>query len=353
MPDTLYVPVLKGRQGELSALGKIQPITRSAVLPLLEIVPGESDDPESVRRVIDRTAKKLDQWGGERLMVDAGLLGSTTPVQDESGAAAYAVAKAREFGIGAIPVVRLADGELARNDVRNTHQSYQSGIAIRLNVEDMDEDPDDVNDAVSALLDQLSVKRADAILILDLGVVQGDIAVRAGSRMVLDVLRDADGVDEWRHIVVASGAFPADLSTILPRSIGDLPRYDAALYDALRGRRRLPRLPLFGDYGVSYPLLSSGPPFPAAPQLRYTVSDRWLVLKGKRSDPRGNEQFYEVCDTIAGHPEFAGAALGAADARIADSRAYGGPGNGSTWREIGTTHHLDFVVRRFTTVGEP
>ncbi|GAA0216694.1 hypothetical protein GCM10010492_13170 [Saccharothrix mutabilis subsp. mutabilis] len=353
MPESLYVPVLKARQGELSALGKIQPITRASVLPLLEIVPSEPDDPDAIQRTIERTAKKLTPWGGERLMVDTGLLGAAGPVQGDQGVVAYALSKVRELGIGAIPVVRLADGELARADARDTHLNYGSGIAIRLNVEDMDEDPDDVNDAVSALLGDLNIARPDAVLILDLAVVQGDIAVRAGARMVADVLRDTDGVDEWRHVVVTAGAFPVDLSTIAPRTIGDFPRYDAALWDAVRGRRRLPRLPVFGDYAVSYPLLSSGPPFPPAPQLRYTVSDSWLVLKGKRSDPRGNEQFYEVCEKIASHPQFAGAALGAADARIADPRSFGGPGNGATWREMGTTHHLDFVVRRLTTLGEP
>lgn len=41
-----------------------------------------------------------------------------------------------------------------------------------------------------------------------------------------------------------------------------------------------------------------------------------------------------------------------ADAWIADARTHE-PGNAATWREISTTHHLDYVVQRLTTLDEP
>ncbi len=84
------------------------------------------------------------------------------------------------------------------------------------------------------------------------------------------------------------------------------------------------------------------------------MADKWLFLKGTINDPRANDQFYDVCDRIAEHPEFVSPALGQADARIANPRANRlGPGNASTWRTIGTTHHLDYVVQRLTNLGEP
>jgi hypothetical protein len=86
--------------------------------------------------------------------------------------------------------------------------------------------------------------------------------------------------------------------------------------------------------------------------LRCTAADKWLVLKAALNDRRGHTQFYGVCEAIASHPGFVGAALGRADARIAHPRS-NGPGDASTWREIGTTHHLDYLVQRITTLGEP
>ncbi|MFC3892302.1 beta family protein [Lentzea rhizosphaerae] len=354
MPEPMYVPVLKGRQGELAALGRIQLATKNTILPVLEIAPPEDpDEPVAVTGILERTVKKVkDSWAGGELILDAGFVRSSVRLAGGQGVITYVIAKARSQGIGAIPVVRLSDQDDVRADVRAIHDEYRCGVAVRLSIEDMDEDPEDVDESLEKLLSDLNVRQAEADLILDLAVVNGDLAVRAGARMVLDVLRGLSDVDSWRRVIVTSGSFPVDLSVVAPWVFSEFQRYDAALWDAVRGRRRLPRIPLYGDYAITYPLWTSGPPFAPAPQLRYTLADRWLVLKGRKNDPRGNEQFYDVCERIAGHPEFAGAALGYADARIADPRAQG-PGNGATWREIGTAHHLDLVARRITTLDEP
>jgi hypothetical protein len=354
MPDVTYVPVLKGRQGEFAALAAIQPTTRQRILPLLEIVPGPADEPAALKSVIERTANKLGPWAGNRLLLDAGLLATDVELHNGRGAVGFSSDVALIRGVDATPVVRLNDELLAHFDAAKVHADHGTGVTIRLNAEDLDEDPEDIDEALAGLLGHLGITRANVDLVLDLGAVSGDLTVRAGSRLAADVLRDLTAIEQWREIIVTAGAFPVDLSEFSPWTIGEIPRDDAALHDHIRQRKRRLRIPTFGDYSIAHPLLATGPTFPAAPQLRYTVADRWITLKGSRTDPRGHEQFYEICETIARHPDFVGARLGKADTRIADPRARGqGPGNASTWREIGTTHHLDYVVQRLTTLGEP
>lgn len=350
MPEPVYLPVLKGRQGEFTALADIQPVTRRAVIPLIEIVPGPLDDAATVRAIVDKTLRTLRGWAGSRLLLDTGWLPGEIELRDGAGALGYATDTAARAGVEATPVVRLNDAEPAYRDARLRAESGD-GIAVRLNVEDMDEDPKDLEEALTALLGRLGHTPAEVDLLLDLGPVDGDNAVRAGARLVRDVLHDLPEPDAWRELVVLAGAFPTDLQAVQPWTLGELPRRDAMLHDHLR-QRPLPRVPTFGDYAIAHPLLVTGPAFPAAPQLRYTASDRWLVLKGRRNDPEGYEQFYRVCEAIAQHPEFAGAALSKADARIAHPRREG-PGNASTWQAIATTHHLDYLVHRLTTLGEP
>jgi Beta protein len=354
VPDVLYVPVLKGKQGELNALGLIQPVTREHLLPLLEIVPGTQDEagarPE-VRSAIEKTVAKLRPWHGQRLLLDVGLLASDSALRDGSGAIEVAISAAVDQGVRAIPVLRLDDGPLARREAANAHADLRNGIAVRLDGEDLDQDSEDIDAALAELLAETSIQRSDVDLVLDLGGVRGEVAVRGSERIAADALRGISYPDEWRTLIVAAGAFPPDLRDFTPWVVGEIARDDAAMYDRLLDRRRLPRTPVFGDYAVNNPDFTTGS-FRAPPQLRYAVADRWLVLKGYLNDPGGHQQFYDVCEMIAAHQDFVGAELGRADARIASPRA-DGPGNATTWRAIGTAHHLDYVVRRLTTLGEP
>jgi hypothetical protein len=354
MRDALYAPVLKGRQGELAALGSIQPETKRHLLPIVEIVPGsyEAYGVSQSRSIIEKTASKLQAWAGYRLLLDAGLLTMEVELRGSYGAVGFSIEAAIEQGIDATPVVHLDDGLLALRDARAWHADTRRGVAVRLGAKELDADAEDIDAGVTDLLHDLGVDREHADLILDLGPAIGDLMVRAGSRLAADFLRGLTGAESFREIIVTAGAFPADLTDYPPWKLGEPVRYDAALYDHLRQRKRLPRTPIFGDYAITHPSLVTGLLYRATPQLRYTLADRWLVLKGGRNDRRGNAQFYEVCERIAQHPDFVGGALGNADARISNPRAKG-PGNASTWREVGTTHHLDYVVKRITTLGEP
>jgi Beta protein len=191
--------------------------------------------------------------------------------------------------------------------------------------------------------------RAD--LVLDAGVVDSAIAVRGAARVMRSFLRDLGHVDDWRSITVTAGAFPVDLSAYDSWVIGERPRYDADMWVRILNRK-VPRLADYGDYAISHPMLVADASSAPYPQLSYTAGEHWLILKGRRNHPHGRYQFYRVCEAIASHQEFAGAGLGAADRRIANPREHD-PGDATTWRQIGATHHLDFVARRLIHLGEP
>ena len=345
-----YVPILKGKRGELDALRDLQPSTRMRIRPLVEILPSpeEQDVISDVGKALDALAVR---WPLEPIMLDVGYF----DLETETGPTALGIAMNSAEGrlAHAVPVFRLADGAAVRADVARAANRDGHGAAIRLIGEDLDLFPDELNDELANALDRVELERGEIDLLIDLSAVTGAAAVLGGSRLVASLVRELDGVSEFRSVTVASGAFPVDLSNVPPWTVGELPRDDAALYSRIL-RRPLARTIDYGDYAIAHPLLANGAPFAPPPQLRYTVADRWLTLKGKRNDPGGNSQFYDVCAMIAEHPDFVGAGLGPADKRIAEGRDSGlGPGNATTWRSIGTTHHIDLVVARLTTLGEP
>ena len=349
-----YVPILKGRQGEFLALSTINDATAEAIRPLVELVPkGERGDREAVRTSCDKTADTLgDHWGDRPAFLDAGLLDQSIQFGDGGPLLRATRRTTEQWGVKAIPVLRIDDPPLALQDVAKLNAEFDCGLCIRLVGEDLDREPEELEEAFQLLIGPCQIQRTDVDVVVDVGAIESEQMVRAFARMLRSIVRDLEEMGPWRSLVVASGAFPVDLSAYAPGVIGERSRLDADLWAQLVARGRFDGTIDFGDYVIAHPLLGAGVPFIAAPQLRYTTADRWLILKGRRNDPAGNEQFYTICQTVADHEEFAGAALGAADARIANPRAHG-PGNATTWRQVGTAHHLDFVALRLARFGEP
>jgi hypothetical protein len=354
MAHRSYVPILKGKVGELAALSQVQPATWDVMSPLVEVVPpsDEVPDPVAMERACKQTVDKaLPAYQGVPLMLDAGLLDLSVPLSGGRSGLGVLADEARENRMAAVPVLRLDDPPLAVRDACAACARDGAGVAVRLVGDDLDEDPEDVENQLDVTLNDLGVTPDSVDLLLDLGAVEGDVAVRGGARMAVSLLRELATLDKWRTITVAAGAFPVDLSQFSAWKLGEHPRFDAQLFD--RVMRRPPREDIrYADYAIAHPSLSTGTPFAPPPQLRYTIAEHWLVLKGSKRDPRGNAQFQEICLQIAAHPDFAGTALGRADQRIAAGSPEG-PGNGTTWRTVGTTHHLDLVAARLTSLGEP
>lgn len=353
MSTPRYVPILKGKAGELDALKLVQIRTRQAMTPLVEVAPkDENPTAATVAKICRQTVGRLAKSYPDPVMLDGGLFDLDQLIDGGRGVVAVLADEARSEGILARPVLRIGDPARALQEAADAHGTDGHGLALRVVGEDLDEDPEDLDDALDDTLTETSTSRADVDLVLDVGPIDGDVAVRGAARLVASLLRDLPRIDEWRSVTVASGAFPVDLSQFSAHVIGERPRYDAQLFDRVR-TKKIPRQPDFGDYAVAHPALTvTAGPYAPPPQLRYTVADRWLVLKGRRTDPRGHAQFHHICKVIAGHHEFTGTPCGVADQRIAGGSTQG-PGNGTTWRQIGTTHHLDFVALRLTTLGEP
>lgn len=60
----------------------------------------------------------------------------------------------------------------------------------------------------------------------------------------------------------------------------------------------------------------------------------------------------DLCRNLAERSEFAGAAFSWADDYIAKCAQHKvGPGNATTWRKVGTNHHLTLVSRQLSSVG--
>ncbi|MFE3984614.1 hypothetical protein ACFXPR_09035 [Nocardia tengchongensis] len=359
---------MKNRSGELTALEHMANDLAGSCLPLVEIGTTRgmcgADGPScttTLKRELTISLDTLRKHWNVRfdLMVDAHGL----PGANDWNATAHAVKDCFDSALlGVIPVVRLSDPEAVLREVGSAvRRAIYQPICIRLTAADLHAD------AVSRLgkrLDQalhaLETTTRGIHLVLDLGGISSETEAVGKTRLVERLLLDLPHPEEWLSITVAGGAFPPDLRGIQAKTLARIERREAGLWRRVRQQlRERTRVPAFGDYGVAYPTPNRGRGFRASPQLRYTIDHSWLVVRYRRDEQYS--RFFDICGEIADHPEFTRGltwgddeiAARAEQLRADRGAAHAGPGNGSTWRAIGTSHHIGFVIDRLRTEDQP
>lgn len=362
-----YVPILKGKQGELTALREMRPAELAGARPLVEVVDGSVDE-RSRDDVLNAVVRKItNAWPAGRppLRVDAADL---EPERDATGASSDAdvpavrelVDRLRTGHVAVIPVVRLADPPSIFHSLRETCTADGLGAVIRVAPDDLDDSVLPLDRLIDARVADLGIDSPTLVdVVLDFGAVTDENALALASRLGRFLISDLTR-RPWRTVAVAAGAFPPDLSSVQAHTIGTLPRLDKHLWQRLV-RLQVDRPLDFADYAVAHPLLPVGAAFAAPPQLRYTTGDEWLVMKGRRQDRRGHQQFYDICRSIlerergSFRPDLSWGDeyIQEAAMSVESPAPHRGPGNASTWRAVATSHHMAWVVRSLRDRGEP
>jgi hypothetical protein len=358
-----YVPILKGKAAEYAALRHAGPAARAGMLPLVEVVPPADDtNLQHVEAVCAVTVGAVaGGWGtGDPIALDPLFLPDAILPAGQT-ALAVLLDEARRTGVVALPVVHLGDAGAVVAAAADAHRQDRRGAVVRLQNDDLQEDVTDLNIWLADLLEELALGPVDADLIVDVGAVgNGGSSPALVVRVARDVLRGVTGIGAWRSVTFAAGAFPPSLDAIPSSSTALVPRDDAAAWRSLVARP-LPRVPDFGDYAVQHPGLPANVGFGPAPQIRYALADDWRIHKGRKTDRRGHAQFFDHCAALVAAGEASPARLSFGDdyvARAAASapagaRAAVGTGNATTWRTVGTSHHMALVIDRLSSLGVP
>ncbi len=350
-----YVPILKNGGGELTALRYMAEDIAEICVPLIDFVPrgnsgaGPGGRPgKSSSRIFEESVEGLlNHWSAPfDLIVDAHSLFSTEPWNPTS----YMVDGCMAAHMAVIPAVRLSDPRRVLREVgAAVRRACHQPICIRLTEDDLAgtkayELPARVDTTVRAVR-----KDPDSIhLVIDLGAITDAEDARHKARTTRLALPYVPHIDDWMSITVAGGAFPQDLSKVPLKTMTRLERTELAFWRAvsteLTGKYN--RAPAFGDYAVAFPRQTAGGRYSAPPQLRYTVDNGWLVMKYRRHE---NDRFFDICEEITKCPDFT-PGLTWGDEEI-EARGHPdrppsapGPGNSSTWRAIGTSHHVGYLA---------
>jgi hypothetical protein len=360
MKDINYVPILKGKEGEFGALEMLTEDVRQRVTPLVE-VPGIPYDwanerpsrtlDEHVSGLADRLARS---WGrGSPFYLDLPWFENREFLMDGSTALQSVLGNCREFGLQVIPVISLGSSPEYLAAASEHAHLCGTGVCLRIVYRDFNEDSEatveqEINRVFEAI-QPLSIYDVD--LVLDLEEIGLDLQrTLLVTRALLSMVPD---LEKWRFVVLAAASFPEDLSNVEAATVSMLPRVEHALWAALR-RRPAPQRPnlVFADYAISHPQPKELDPrtIRMSANIRYTTDKDWLIAKGKNVRQYGYEQYFHLCRALVSHPLYSGATFSWGDDYIARcANGEDGPGNATTWRKVGTNHHITFVARQLAS----
>lgn len=129
------------------------------------------------------------------------------------------------------------------------------------------------------------------------------------------------------------------------------PRAEWLVWQQLRGHAAGSTV-RFGDYGITHPVYNSVP-ISGSANIRYTHTNDWLIARGRKVTGAaygGFGQFVALSKTVVGDTRYCGTQYSWGDDYVSQcSAGTVSTGNMTTWRAVGTNHHITFVVRQLAT----
>ncbi|MGA8150328.1 MAG: beta family protein [Terriglobales bacterium] len=352
-PQLLYIPVLKGKEGEFAALEALDPEVRSHLMPLIEIPPVQYDYvnerpaktlDEHVRGIADRLRKA---WREQPLYLDLPFE-EDGRLSDGRVALAAVLEDCAGKGVSAVPVISRESAPECLAAAGRYSTATNSGVCLRLRVGDFEEDVEPDSDVERLITGLGGVANEEMDLVIDLE----DLGPDTGRALLVarSIFYMVPKMEVWRRVILTGASFPEDLSDVGAATISTLPRREWELWNTLQRRPKLLPRPdlIFGDYAISHPVIKELDPrvMLMSASIRYTTPDHWLIVKGRNVRHYGFDQYFELCQVLVKRNEYCGSDFSWGDRYIADcAEGIQGPGNATTWRKVGTNHHLTLVVR--------
>jgi hypothetical protein len=367
-----YVPILKGKQGELDALRRTTAKHLKKFTALVEVprIPpayqeiGEQPLPaKTIDKHVNDVSKKFIQAlqklpsvfvDGYYIEVEDDLEGGSSPIES-------IFASLRGAKVPFIPVVGLDRVEDYVDSVQGAIAKDDRGCCLRLVESDL-EGMASLGDQIQSILQTLAVKPKKVDLLIDFG---SKVPSKAALPFIVDALPK---LSDWRTLTIAASSFPADMSGVGKNKIEELEREEWIAWLSIRSKQKVKRIPTFGDYGINHPVLSDIDPrtMNMSPNIRYTDELNYVVAKGQaqprkkwavtpqqkieREQLAPKVQYPKLAKKVKAHASWKGADFSWGDEFIDKCSRKECVGSATDWRAVGTCHHIGVVVQQIASL---
>lgn len=353
-----YVPILKWKKGERIALRHLSTDLKSRLTPLIEIAPIDWDYNEecpskTLSKHLENIGEQLlESWGAEPpVFIDLSLLEPSDQMDDGIHPLTFIRQQAMTKKIKIIPVTGANRDDEYQREVNKANKEDAFGICFRIT----DDDLDDIEYVLGKLLNSFDVHPEQVDLLIDFDYIPPEDAKKIYIS-IKSVLNSIPEVDKWRTLTLAGTSFPENLGGFESFSTEEIPRIEWLIWKTLISKKDVKRPPTFGDYGISNPKLTEIDPrlMRGTANIRYTLNESWLILKGGQIKLHGWEQIYYLAEQLVNDKRYFGQTHCYGDAYIFESLAKKERlGGYEVWRRIGTNHHLTLVINQIASFFSP
>lgn len=352
MREMTYVPVLRWRQGEYKALKFLTDDIKAGIIPLIEIPPiawdfVEEEPQKDIASHLDPIPKQIREHWASKYFVDFRLLFENDQATDTSlvEVGKESIRFFESLGASAsnaIPVTSASRDAGFQEAVSGIAKKHGTGACVRLTLEDAFG-----QSALAAVVSVLGIAPEEIDVVIDLRSVDpGQLSLL---RVVLKGLLASFANQPYRSVSLVGSSFPIDLSDVTP-GIGSVARSEWSLWTQLK--KEVDTTVWFGDYGISHVDVREIDPrlMVASASIRYTTDNEWLIFRGRslrESRYGGYGQYRALSTQVVNHSAYSGPRFSWGDDYLFKcAHSLVGTGNLTTWRQVGTNHHISFVVHQ-------
>lgn len=343
----IYAPIIKWKSGEIAALSLLHDDRKKSIIPIIEIV--DDITPTEIISGINNS------FPASPVYVDMHY------VDDEDGFMMMSLLK--EALINKInhisPVLYAVDfPEIADKIYEN---KLSSRYLLRIPVPE-DFDGPTHEDIFQIIKDWKSDKDVEIDVVLDMYYIDNKNNANTKLSELKSVLRNYISIKETvvRNVIIASTSFPESLSSLAAGENILIDRIELKLFEKIYKSKEFEDIKdkmIFSDYGVTrftdseidFSRLKYG----VLPKARYTIQDKYWVLKGKK-DPITKQYTRSQTDLareIYYSDKYYGENFSFGDLDIKERALnHRGPGNSGNWVTITANHHLTVVTEELSNL---
>jgi len=357
-----YVPCLRWKQGEYKAVSQLPPSSKLMLMPLIEVPEfgrpehGWDHETASKTKTIDKhlalfVKRVYKKWVDSPCFLDLSLISPDQRMENGVHPLSFIFKELRGLlGCQAIPVTGLLRDEKYLQEIKAALAKDKNGVCLRITIEQAAKKT--IKKEIDSLLLTLKTQSTDCDIILDLGAPTNFHPLDGFLMAVQGIVSKLPYLNDFRTFTLLGTSFPETMGSI-KKEEEIIPRYEWRLYKRLINsfEKAGLRLPTFGDYAINHPKVIKQDPRILKPSatIRYTIDEGWYIVKGHfvRDEKFGKyKQYRKLSKQILTSGYYCGPDFSWGDNYIQEcATGKSKTGSLSTWRQVGTNHHIMKVVQ--------